>query len=86
MNALKVFKGAADIIVSIGAGAIVTNAIKATSPEDMKLVKKLSVAVGGFVISSMVADAASKYTSEKIDEGVQAVKDAKNANQSTDSE
>lgn len=76
-SSLKILKFVTTSVVSIGAGAVVSNAIKVTTPEELKLLKKVSIAVGGFVISSMVADAASKYTEKQIDEGAEAIKNIK---------
>lgn len=76
MDAVKIVQGTTKFVVSAGVGAIVKNAIKATTPEDIKKLSKLSVWVGSAVVSSMVAEAATKYTKEKIDAGIQAVKDS----------
>lgn len=76
MDAVKILHGTTKFVVSTGVGAIVKNAVKATTPEDIKKLSKLSVWVGTAVVSSMVAEAATKYTKEKIDSGIKAVKDA----------
>jgi len=76
MDAVKFIKGAATLVVSTGVGAIVKNAVKATTPYDITRVSKIGVWVGAAVVSSMVADNATTYVKEKIDKGVQAVKDA----------
>ena len=60
-------KSAAGILISLGVGAVVQNAVNATTPFDQKLLKKISVKVGGYVLSSMVADHAVKYSFEQID-------------------
>lgn len=76
MKKLEVVKAVAGIVVSLGAGAVVGNAIKFTSPEDLKVLAKVGVGIGGFVISAMVGDAAAKYTEEQIDSVVDGVKNA----------
>jgi hypothetical protein len=72
MNAYKAIKGITGLVVSAGAGAIVTNAIKATTPEDVKTLKKISIVIGTFAVSGVVADAAVKYSNKSFDD----VKDA----------
>jgi len=68
MNKLELLKSAAELIVSIGVSSVVGNAIKASLPENTKVVRKVAVGIGGFVLSSMVGDMASKYATESIDE------------------
>lgn len=68
MNKLNILKSATGMIVSAGAGAIVGNAIKMSTPADVKTIGKVLIAVGGFALSGMVGEAASKYTSDSIDE------------------
>lgn len=84
MNILPIIKAGSDLIVSMGSGAIITNAVKATTPADLKPFQKVTIGVGAFVLSSMVGGAASQYSSSKIDEtadqlknAAEAVKDAK---------
>lgn len=74
MNYLKLFKGAADLVVSIGAGAVVTNMVKATTPDDVQRMNKIAIKVGTVVISSMVGSAASSYASKSIDDAVETIK------------
>lgn len=68
MNKMDIFKSVAELVVSVGVSAIVGNAIKLTTEPGIKLPKKIAIGVGGVVLSSMVADMATTYTSKKIDE------------------
>lgn len=77
MNILNIVKGGTELIVTIGVGAVVGNAIKATTPEEMKLVKKLSVGVGSVVLTSVAGDVASRYVNKQIDNAVLSFKEAK---------
>jgi prefoldin subunit 5 len=61
-------KSAVTLIASAGVGAVVTNAVKATTPDDLKIANKVFVMVGSMVVAHAVSDLASKYTSEQIDE------------------
>lgn len=68
MSKLDILKGGIELLVSIGVGAIVGNAIKITADNDATKFKKVAIGVGAFVLSSMVTDAAVKYTNTRIDE------------------
>lgn len=68
MDTFKIVKGISSLAVSVGAGAIVTNAIKATTPEDVKMIKKIVITIGGFAVSGIVADAASRYSNKTFDD------------------
>ena len=65
---LSLVKTAATLIASAGIGAIVTNAVKATTPEDLKLYSKITVVVGTVVASRAIGGLASTYASKQIDE------------------
>lgn len=67
MNVIPVLKAGSNLIVSMGAGAVVTNAVKSTTPNDLKTFQKVSVAVGAMVLSSIVSEAATKHANEKIE-------------------
>ena len=77
MNILPIAKAASNIVVSMGTGAVVTNAIKSTTPADIKTFQKVTIGVGGLVLSSMVGELASKYTETKIDGAMDTVKQSK---------
>lgn len=68
MKKLDILKSVAGLVVSAGAGAVVGNAIKASTPEDIKNLNKVLVAIGGFALTGMVGEMASKYTAEQIDQ------------------
>lgn len=72
MNKLNILKSATGMIVSAGAGTIVGNAIKASTPADVKTVNKVLIAVGGFALTGMVGEMASKYATDSIDEVAEA--------------
>jgi hypothetical protein len=71
MNALSIFKTVAELAVATGVGSIVSNAAKLAVPDNAHLVKKISIGVGTFVLSNMVAEQAVKYTKDKIDKGIE---------------
>lgn len=74
MNKLNLLKSTTGLIVSAGAGAVVGNAIKASTPEDVKTAGKVLIVIGGAVLSSMVGDMASKYTADSIDDVAEGLK------------
>ena len=79
MKKLEMVKSGLGIAVSVGVSAIVGGMVKkCTEDEDMGAVKKLCVAVGGIVLSSMVCEQALKFTNAKVDAvvaGVNAVEE-----------
>lgn len=77
MKALGILKAVAELAVSTGVGAIVSNASRAALPENVHLVKKVTIAIGTFILSNMVAEQAVKYTNEKIEGGIEGIKKAK---------
>jgi cell division protein FtsX len=74
---LSIAKTAAGIVTSLGAGAVVSNAIKASIPANSKTIQKISIGIGGFVLSSMVSEMATKYVNENIDSAVKQFQTAK---------
>lgn len=76
MKKLDAVKNVAKVVVSIGVGAIVGNAVKCTTPEDTTGIGKILVALGSLVVANMISDKAADYTEEKIDETVSEVKEA----------
>lgn len=79
MNPLAIAKTATGLIVSVGAGAVVSNAIKASTPASTKVIAKIAIGVGGFVLSSMVGEMATKYVNENIENGLNVFKQAKDS-------
>lgn len=70
-------KSVVTLAASAGVGAVVTNAVKATTPEDLKIATKITVVIGTFVASRAVADVASTFCSKQIDEVRSAVQQAR---------
>jgi hypothetical protein len=74
MNKLEMVKTVGSIIVSVGVGTIVSNAVKCTTIGPVGPIKAVCIGVGSFVLASMAGDKAVKYTEEKIDSAVSEVK------------
>lgn len=54
--------------VAAGAtGQVITNVIKASLPDNAGRITKAYTMLGGFIISSMVGDAAADYVSKEVD-------------------
>lgn len=68
MGPLTIIKSVSELVVSIGAGAVVGNAIKVSTPETAKIIQKIAIGVGGAVLSSMVGDLAAKYATGQIED------------------
>ena len=74
MKKLEMVKTAGSIIISVGVGAIVGNAVKCTTPFPVGAIKKFCIVVGSFVLSNMVGDKAVEYAEEKVDGAVDQIK------------
>jgi hypothetical protein len=73
MNWIKLIRASAIFVTSASVGAVVSNAVKATTPSNLKTLNQVMVGIGGFIISSMVADAACVYIEKQIDEAIKLV-------------
>lgn len=74
MTKIEMIKKVGTLVVSVGVGAIVGNAIKATTPSSINTINKVCIGIGGFVLTSMVCGMATKYTEAQIDETVNEIK------------
>lgn len=74
MNKLEFVKAGAEIVVSIGVGAIVGNAVMLTTPPGTKAIMKLCIKAGKLALSGMASDKATDYVEEQIDGVVSKVK------------
>jgi hypothetical protein len=74
MNKLIMVKGAVGLVITVGVGAIVGNAIKATTPSNVKIITKICIGVSSLILSSMIGDFVSDYTEKQIDKGIEFVK------------
>ena len=74
MTKLELVKAAGLIVVNIGVGAIVNNAVKATTPNNTGPVNKVCILIGGLVLTSMISKQTNKYAEEQIDSAVDAFK------------
>jgi hypothetical protein len=74
MGKVEMVKTAVGVAVSLGVGAIVENAIKATTPKRIGMITKICTVIGAFVLSGIAGDKAVKYTDEKIDTAVSTLK------------
>lgn len=73
MKHLELIKTGVGWAVSFGVDIIIFNAIHATTPKNINVIKKPLITVGAFVLSSMISDAVVNYTEKKIDEFAEAV-------------
>lgn len=74
MDKIKTIKKVGAIVVSIGVGAIINNAVKATTPSTAGLVVKGCIVVGAYVLGSMVAKKAITHMEGEVDSIVKEVK------------
>ena len=74
MSVLGFVKGALDLAVSAGAGVVVGNVIRATTPENIGRFGRILVGFGSFGIGVAVSEIASKAVNNNIDNIVNAFK------------
>lgn len=74
MKKIEMVKIAGGIIVSVGVGAIVGNAIKCTTPSHVGTIKKVCIGVGAFILTSMISDKAVQYTEVTISKAIKSIK------------
>lgn len=70
MNIVPIVKAVTGLATSIGAGAVVGNAIKATTPIVLSRTQKVIVGIGGVTVSAAVASFTADYVENSIDEVV----------------
>ena len=75
MTKIERVKLVSGLVISIGVGAIVNNAIKCTTPESIRGIKKICVFVGAIALGSMLSDAATTHADKKIDKTVDQIKE-----------
>lgn len=56
------------IVIGLGVGAIIGNAVKFTTPSDLGRFMKACVGIGSFALGGLAADATVKYANDRIDE------------------
>ncbi|ASD52269.1 hypothetical protein QCN32_gp45 [Arthrobacter phage Niktson] len=71
-----IMRFATKTIVSSGAAAVISNAVKATTPADINRLKKITIWAGTAAISGLVAEHATKRVMKSFDGTVTAIKDA----------
>lgn len=74
MDAINLIKTTAGLVTGLGVGTVVGNLIKSTTPANVKILNKILVGVGGFVIGGALSEIASNAVEQRIDEGVEALK------------
>lgn len=79
MDIVPIVKSLTGLVTSLGAGAVVGNAIKATTPDNLKLVSKIFVAVGSVALSTVAGDLAANYVEGQIQDLVDNVRTSKAA-------
>lgn len=79
MNPIALIKIASEVVVSLGVGTIVGNVVRATTPENVKGVKKVGILVGSMVLGAMASKKAVEFVNEQIDEVAENVENAKKA-------
>ena len=74
---VNLIKSGIQLVSGFGVGLIADEALKVVKPRNLTGFKKVAVKVGGFVLSTMIADKASDYVGETIDKTVNEIKEFK---------
>lgn len=75
MKKIEVLKGVAKFAVSVGVGAIVSNAVSFTTPMmGMGLLKKAAIGLGSFVLGAMLSEKTCDYVDQKIEQALDEVR------------
>lgn len=73
INKLAIIKGVSHVVVSVGVGAVLGNAIQATSPINASTLNTVLTAVGKFALGGILADASTKYVNTIIEDAAGAL-------------
>ena len=73
---IDICKTAASMVVAVGVGLIVGNAIKATTPVNLGLIHKICIKAGSFALTTIAGNAVGKAIDKEIDNIVASVKTA----------
>ena len=77
MKKLDILKSVITLVASVGVGAVVTNAVKSTTPADLKVLNRIAVVIGSAAVSYVASDGAAKYFGSYVDEVTEMVKNVK---------
>ena len=66
MNIVPLIKTVAGLVTSVSAGAVIGNAIKATTPADLKRMQKIAVGFGGVILAAAAGELAGNYVEEQV--------------------
>ena len=75
MKKLDMVQGSLELLVSIGVGMIAGNAVNLVKPQNLGILKKVVVGIGGWAISSMAADKVTEYFDDEWTKTVEQIKD-----------
>lgn len=73
MTKMELIKAAGELVVSVGVSMIVGNVIKATTPSNINIIKKVCIGAGGLVLGNIASDAATEYVEKRFDAAARAL-------------
>ncbi len=74
---LGVSKVALNFVTGLGAGTVVSNAIRQTTPEKVSKLAKVGIMIGGFFLSNMISEKVGDYAEGELNKIVKLVKTMK---------
>ena len=81
---LNVVKMVGGLVISIGVGAVATNLVKVTTPEDINKITKVCIGVGNFCVAGLASAAASDKFGGTIDQVINTIKTFTNEDNETE--
>jgi len=64
---INIGKAAVKLLIAGAVNSVVMNGIKATTPKDVTLLNRASIAVGGFCLSMWITDQVSDHVVNQVD-------------------
>ena len=75
MKKLDMVQGSLELLVSIGVGMLAGNAVNLVKPQNLGILKKIAVCVGGWAISNMAAAKVTEHFDEEWTRTIEQIKD-----------
>jgi hypothetical protein len=67
ISPVSILAGVAELAASAGAGLVVGNLVKATTPDNLSKVNKVLLVIGSYTIGGVLSDLSSMYARNKIE-------------------
>jgi hypothetical protein len=72
---IELVKKTVVLVISVGVALVVKNAVRATTPLDVKGISKICIKIGTFALAGMISDKVADYTEEQIDDLIESIQE-----------